>query len=354
MEIKKDTQKSTSTFNVAVIATMSSGKSTILNALLGYELLPSKNEACTAKVFKIKDIDGLTQFTGRTKDKDNNWSVFEPINKEHLNNWNSSNINEVEIHGDFPHINNLIHGQKILFYDTPGPNNSMDKSHYEISTNILDSSDYGFIIFAMNATQFGVDDERDLLESLLEGLNKNNKKHKIIFVVNKIDQLDLELGELPVDLIEKTKRYLSDIGFLNPVVVPTFAKMSLDIRKILQEFGCGDEVSMSKRQQKCFLTDYEILQNNSAHYLDIFKNEERFNNAMQNALEQKRNIVKEPAWYKPWTWIRNTKINIGEHKYHFNDFIKVDIATGIPVLEEFLEIELNKHFGEQPDQQPFI
>ena len=55
-------------FTVAVIATMSSGKSTILNALLGYELLPSKNEACTAKTFKIKDVDGLAQFIGRTKD----------------------------------------------------------------------------------------------------------------------------------------------------------------------------------------------------------------------------------------------------------------------------------------------
>ena len=346
MEIKKNIQENTTTFNVAVVATMSSGKSTILNALLGYDLLPSKNEACTAKLFKIKDIDGLTQFTGRTKDKNNDWSAFEPINKEHLNNWNSSNINEVEIHGDFPHINNLMHGKKILFYDTPGPNNSMDKSHYEISTNILNSSDYGFIIFAMNATQFGVDDERNLLELLLDGLNRNNKKHKIIFVVNKIDQFDLELGELPVDLIEKIKTYLSDIGFSKPVIVPTFAKISLDIRKILQEFACGDEVSMSKRQQKHFIADYEILQNNSEHYLDIFKNEERFNNSMQNALEQKRTIVKEATWYKPWTWIRNTKINIGEHQYHFKDFIKADLVTGIPVLEEFLEIELNKHFAE--------
>ena len=42
-----------SEFEVAVIATMSSGKSTLLNALLGRELMPSKNEACTATIARI-------------------------------------------------------------------------------------------------------------------------------------------------------------------------------------------------------------------------------------------------------------------------------------------------------------
>ncbi|MBP3665407.1 MAG: dynamin family protein, partial [Tyzzerella sp.] len=34
-------------FPVIVMATMSSGKSTLINALLGQQVLPSKNEACT-------------------------------------------------------------------------------------------------------------------------------------------------------------------------------------------------------------------------------------------------------------------------------------------------------------------
>ena len=40
---------------VSIIATMSSGKSTLLNAILGKEILPSKNEACTATICRIKD-----------------------------------------------------------------------------------------------------------------------------------------------------------------------------------------------------------------------------------------------------------------------------------------------------------
>ena len=46
-----------SIFPVNVIATMSSGKSTLINALLGRNLMPSKNEACTATITEILDID---------------------------------------------------------------------------------------------------------------------------------------------------------------------------------------------------------------------------------------------------------------------------------------------------------
>ena len=48
-----------SDFEVCVVATMSAGKSTLINAMLGTELMPSKQEACTAIITKIKDIDSL-------------------------------------------------------------------------------------------------------------------------------------------------------------------------------------------------------------------------------------------------------------------------------------------------------
>lgn len=45
-------------FPIHVIATMSSGKSTLINALLRRKLMPSKNEACTAIITEILDDDG--------------------------------------------------------------------------------------------------------------------------------------------------------------------------------------------------------------------------------------------------------------------------------------------------------
>ena len=44
-------------FEVCVVATMSAGKSTLINAMLGSKLMPSKQEACTAIITRIKDED---------------------------------------------------------------------------------------------------------------------------------------------------------------------------------------------------------------------------------------------------------------------------------------------------------
>ena len=44
-------------FPVVVMANMSSGKSTLINALLEKDILPSKNQACTAKIYSILDDD---------------------------------------------------------------------------------------------------------------------------------------------------------------------------------------------------------------------------------------------------------------------------------------------------------
>ena len=44
---------------VIVLATMSSGKSTIINTLLGEDILPNENQACTAKIFKVLDNDKI-------------------------------------------------------------------------------------------------------------------------------------------------------------------------------------------------------------------------------------------------------------------------------------------------------
>ena len=64
-------------FNVAICATMSSGKSTFVNALLGNDYLPAKNEATTATITSVYDKDYSDNLLGCIK-KDNK---FIPYNK---------------------------------------------------------------------------------------------------------------------------------------------------------------------------------------------------------------------------------------------------------------------------------
>ena len=220
-------------FSVAVIATMSSGKSTTLNAMLGLPLLPSMNEACTATVYKIEDVDGLEHFQGRYITGDGSESEWVNINPKEdlLAEWNDACFESIEIQGDFPHIDN--HKSIISFIDTPGPNNSSDKSHSEITHNIISNNPFGFVLCIMNASQFGVDDERILLTNLLEDLNKKGQKTKIVFAVNKMDQLDVEGGENPKILISKIRKYLNEIGYFRPTIVPIMSLASLEIRELI-------------------------------------------------------------------------------------------------------------------------
>lgn len=59
-------------FDVYVAATMSAGKSTFINAMLGCELLPNANEATTATIAQITDNDAMThgKFIGERYNKE--------------------------------------------------------------------------------------------------------------------------------------------------------------------------------------------------------------------------------------------------------------------------------------------
>ena len=59
-------------YNVAVCATMSAGKSTFINAMLGSDYIPSKNEACTAKITTIRDNDNLNKIMQKNKGRFSN------------------------------------------------------------------------------------------------------------------------------------------------------------------------------------------------------------------------------------------------------------------------------------------
>lgn len=316
-------------FNVAVVATMSSGKSTLLNAMLGCPLLPSKNEACTAKVFKLVDVDGLTAFRCRAKSS-NNGHAWQEAGQETLHALNESDASEIEIHGDFPHIANHRAKLCISFYDTPGPNNSRNASHAEITNSILRSSDCGFLVCVLNATQLGVNDESSLLSSIMDKIKLPSGTTKIVFAVNKIDCLDLERGETPQDLIKTAKGYLRDLGFFQPVVIPTMSCLSLVIRRVLAQAHQLDEVDLSPRAQRKLLRNLSTVRRFAPFYRKAILHTPRYKRFWAEALAQER----------PYAEIG--KVRIADRSIAVRDLIEADILTGIPILEECMEIELLK------------
>ena len=324
-------------FNAAVIATMSAGKSTTLNAMLGVPILPAKNEACTATVYKLTDIDEMKGFCARKINNNGTVSEWEKIKLQDnkLIKWNSPDIKLVEIQGDFPNINN--HLKKIQFFDTPGPNNSMNSKHADKTNNFLAGYKYDFVIYVMNATQFGINDDKNLLLNLKQELQKTKKE--IIFVINKTNELDLET-ENPVDLLNSARGYLQKIGFNNPLILPLNSLLSLEIRNLMKHYTHNKLDKLSKRKQYGLLSDIQYyLDFRMDYYYFLYLSLFHFA-THDNVYETLKELMRDTG--------KDDYINIRDEKIKIKDIMEVDFLTGIPILEKILDIEVKK-YGKKPE-----
>ena len=215
---------------ILVMATMSSGKSTLINSLLSKKVLPSSNEACTATITRIKDIDN-DNFIGKAYNEKGELKYEEDnISYEKMIEWNKAeDILTIELQGNIPFVE--ASEISLVITDTPGPNNSKDKSHRQRLMNMLDGNKYKpLILYVLNATQFGITDDSDLWKSVLKKLENADKRKKdsFLFVVNKIDTFNED------DDIQKTlkniKTYLEEKGIIEPNILPVAALPALEIR----------------------------------------------------------------------------------------------------------------------------
>jgi len=327
---KKTTAIAPDEYVVAVVAPMSSGKSTTLNAMLGVTLLPCKNQACTAIPTKITDVDGLTDFTVRTIGPDGHASPWQAlsIGGSQMSDWNEGPFQAVEIQGDFPNIDN--HTKRIVFLDTPGPNNSTNLAHGEITHNLLSEGAFTFLMFVLNATQFGVQDERTLLKKVAKWIKEDGDHSSLVFLVNKIDALDIEKGECPERHVDSVRDYLEELGFIDPVVIPVMSKLSLELRMCLSAHSAKMEVPFSSRIQARIADDLAY----------VLEERERFRSALQP-------ILKEQG---EWLHQGDTGevVRIAQQEFTYQDIAEAEILTGIPILERCLQAKLAAH----PDPVP--
>ena len=217
-------------FPMAVIATMSSGKSTLINALIGKEILPSANAACTALNYSILDDDRDTKEVICVTKKDGNVTVIDENLSEELEKINQDPlVTDVFIRS---HVKGVLNTDKaLLIIDTPGPNNSADKTHEKRLYQILDKISGGLFVYVINASQIGIEDDEKLLKILALYLRKN-QAIKILFVMNKIDVLDREKESIE-ECVQNVRRYLQNCGFENPNIIPISAVAALLFKKVL-------------------------------------------------------------------------------------------------------------------------
>lgn len=222
-------------FDVYVVATMSSGKSTLINAMLGCDLLPAANEATTATITRIADDKSGASFRGTRIDKDGQEVAFvDEIDLKTVEEWNKlDDTLQIEIEGNIQAIQQRDNVRLVLT-DTPGPNNSQDEEHERVTMSFVqDSRRNPLILYVLNATQLSTNDDRNLLRLVARAMDKGGKqgKDRFIFVINKMDVFDPEKGEDLPSVLARVRKYLEDNGIQNPLLYPVSANLTRLIRK---------------------------------------------------------------------------------------------------------------------------
>ena len=221
-------------FEINVIATMSAGKSTLINALLGKKLMPIGNQATTATIVKILDKKGQKEFSARAFDQNHKLvKQFTDITYQDMVSLNSNaNVSTIEIQGDIPFVRSV--GMRLVLIDTPGPNNSRDKQHEMMTYRMLENSDKSLVLFVINGRQVGIKDEQDVLGFVCETMDKGGKqsRERYIFAANQMDAYDID--DEGIGCVEKAlneeKEILEGKGIINPNIFPVASRPALEAR----------------------------------------------------------------------------------------------------------------------------
>lgn len=241
-------------FEVSVIATMSSGKSTLINSLLHTELLPSENKACTATICRILDNDDMDNYEAECYAADNETVIYprQEITVEKMKEYNADKkVTYIDIEGSVPAIpSDKI---RLCLRDTPGPNNSMDENHERLTKSIIKRTN-AVVLYVMNATQIGIKDDEQLLRDISNEMKIAGKqsRDRFIFVINKCDALDEEKGETLDKLLNAVRDYLKQFDIVEPTLIPTSARLALLIRKDRK----GEKLTRNERNALSQVDDF--------------------------------------------------------------------------------------------------
>lgn len=256
-----------SDFEVCTVATMSAGKSTLINAMLGTKLMPSKQEACTAIITRIRDSKESDCWKAEVYNKEGRLvETCDNLTYEHMEELNGDeNISVINTEGNIPFVSS--DDVSLVLIDTPGPNNSRDPEHKRIQSDFLKKSSKSLVLYIMEGT-FGSDDDNALLRRVAESMKVGDKqsKDRYIFVVNKMDDRRKEDGET-YQTLERIRAYLEEHDIKNPNLFPAAALPALNIR--LEKSGVEldddtlDETEMKvrklNRNENLHFEEYAVL-----------------------------------------------------------------------------------------------
>ena len=239
-------------FEVNVVATMSSGKSTLINALLGQKLMPAANEPTTATIVKIIDTEQDHFSAVAFGSNGQKIKTLDKVTLKDMRELNSDpKVTMVELRGNIPFVKST--GMRLVLVDTPGPNNSRTKRHEEMTYEMIANSDKSLVLYVMNGTQLGINDEKIFLDYVCDQMKEGGKKsrERFLFVVNKMDDFKPSEDDEGItciqDALNNAVEGLKERGIYDPNVFPAASLPTLQYRTDDPE---ADELIAFERKSK--------------------------------------------------------------------------------------------------------
>ncbi len=272
-------------FTISVIAPMSSGKSTVLNAMVGEDLLPTDADSCTATVARIAANQEMQWFTVTRKDKNKTiigvpreeatWDLLNQYNKD-------PKVCYLDLEGPLPNI--ASKSMQVILQDTPGPNSAENREHRAITQNIIEDDDnLSLVMFVLDMSAGTTTDEAIGLirevENHIRGSNNKQIRDRFFFVLNKCDTHDPKKGSFSKKYKEKKAGLEKMLAMEDIHLFFISAQQAFCIRK--KEKLSEKELSKNERSsyrdakesveedsQEYFLEDYATLSPSCREKLD--------------------------------------------------------------------------------------
>ena len=214
---------------VPVIATMSSGKSTLLNAIIGQDLLFEDTGAATATTCNIKINNELKEFVAHAIDGEKIIDKSSSNIRVFLEKWNSSantkKFSQLKLNLEGPVKGLNSSNLQLNFIDTPGPNSAQNEHHKETTFNYLkDNTKLPIVLYVLDPEKMDSKDD-DMTLKEISSVLKNNKENldRIVFIYNKVDR-EVDQNRACSDVIIKIRKFLKNYEIENPQIFPVSSK----------------------------------------------------------------------------------------------------------------------------------
>jgi len=217
---------------IIVTANMSAGKSMLINAIVGKSITKTAQEACTS---------GLTYIYNKPFEDDTIHVRASPL-KMNSDYSELAKLEQIDTNYISSFFNTWVKPQnRICIIDTPGVNSVLHKDHKNITKDSIKEANYDVLIYVLNATKLGTEEEIRYLKYIY----KNALKEKVVFVMNKLDEFKVDEDSI-LDSIKRVKSDLCEIGFEHPIICPLSAYVAM----LTKRKWNGDE--LTRREEKTY------------------------------------------------------------------------------------------------------